>query len=225
MRDAVRALIARYGWITLSEDELIERVLRAMRGRPPPADLERLVITEYTIALYDACCQTVNLDRRERAYTDVFNYLYRAATKRWPTMAGEVAQQALSLTFERIETCQSPITFLTFAIWQLRRAHTEILRATDQAVPLDEIDESVVQLLVDTLTGIDPECLELLAAMIRGLPERQRQTIFWKYFAGWSDAAISARTGDSLNNVRVLRNRGLERLRGDQRLREICVEA
>ena len=225
MKDAVRTLIARYSWSALPEDELVERVLRALHRRPPPADFERLIITQYTIALYDACRQTADIDRRERAYTDVYNYLYRAASKRWPAIASEVAQHALSLTFERIQTCQSPVTFLTFAIWQLRRAHTEILRGTGRAVPLDQIDVSVAELLVEAAAEIDPDCLELLLAMLRSLPERQRQTIFWKYFAGWNDAAIGARTGDSLNNVRVLRNRGLERLRSDQRLRETCVEA
>ncbi len=58
---------------------------------------------------------------------------------------------------------------------------------------------------------------------MRRLPERERQVIVLKYVEGVSDEVISQRTGLSVGNIRVLRTRGIGRLRLDQRLRDMCL--
>jgi RNA polymerase sigma factor (sigma-70 family) len=191
-----------------------------------PVVLEQLITSQYKLALYEACRQTADLDHRRRAYSDLFCYLYRAAYNRWPDIAEDVAHRALILTCDKLGDCESPIAILTFAMWQTRRAATEIFRTRKKEVSLDEIADSGVdfaQPVVDS-PRFDQDCLRLLLEMLLQLSERQRQVIALKYVDGLSDAIISERTGLSITNVRVLRNRGLKRLRQNQRLRDTCAD-
>jgi hypothetical protein len=65
--DAVRELIARYGWSLLSADDLVERVLQAAWMEGVTVVLEQLITSQYKLALYEACRQTADLDHRRRA--------------------------------------------------------------------------------------------------------------------------------------------------------------
>jgi RNA polymerase sigma factor (sigma-70 family) len=224
-------LIAKYGWTLLPADDLVELALQAARMEDPPVGLERLITHQYKIALYAACRQTADLALRKRAYSDLFRYLYRATHKRWPDMAPEmaeeIAQRAMLLTYEKLDDCRSPAGILGFALGQARRACTELVRIRQKEVSLGWLTERGAELVQPPPEPprFDQDCLRMLLDTLGRLSERQRQMIALKYFEGLSDTVISERTGLSIANVRVLRNRGLNRLRADQRLRDTCVEA
>lgn len=218
-------LIAKYGWSLLSEDELVETVLHTIQTEGAPGGLEQTIGRHYMLALYEACRQTTDLNRRKLAYADLGRYLYRAARNRWPDIAEEVAHRALILTYEKIDDCKMPGAILTFALWQARRAVQEIARLRHKEVSLEAITEGGED-VAEPPPGppqFDQDCLRLLLDAMRRLPERQRQVIVFKYFESVNDDVISQRIGLSLNNIRVLRNRGIARLRQDQQLRDACL--
>jgi RNA polymerase sigma factor (sigma-70 family) len=224
-RDAIRTLIAKYGWSLPPEDELVELVLQTLQREGAPGGLSQAIWCQYALALYEACRQTTNPDRRKRAYADLARYLYRAAYSRWPDIAEEVAHRALILIYEKLDACKVPGAFLTFTLWQARRAAQEIVRLRQKEVSLEGIAESGVDLALPSAEPprFDQDCLRLLLDAMRRLPERERQVIVLKYVEGVSDEVISQRTGLSVGNIRVLRTRGIGRLRLDQRLRDVCL--
>ena len=225
-QDAVRASIAKYGWGLLPAEELLERVLHSAPQKVATQSWEPLIVGQYALALYEACRQTTDLERRQRAFNDLYHYLYRAAYNRWPEQAAEVAQRALVLTYEKLADCNNPAAILTYALWQARRAFTEIRRRSEKELSLDQIAASGLDLVlpIEEMPIFDQDCLRLVLDALRHMPERQRQVIVLKYLDHLSDETISQRVGLTVANVRVLRNRGLKRLRADPRLREICVE-
>jgi len=219
---AVRELIERHDWALLREDDLVELVLSSAQPGAPPTDLERRAIHYYTTVLYRACQQDGDLDRRERAYYELFRYLFRAAYNRWPELAEDVTQRALVLVYEQIDRCRHPGAFLAFALYKLHHAFQQERRARGTDWPLEEIGQGAVEASSVTLYSylIQQEQLHMLLVAIGQLPdERQRKVILRKYFAGLSDEEISARLGIAVGNVRVLRHRGLARLREDEELR------
>ena len=58
----------------------------------------------------------------------------------------------------------------------------------------------------------------LLQAIERLPDSRQRSVVLWKFFGGLSDEDIGHRLDITSGHVRVLRHRGLDRLRGDAQL-------
>jgi RNA polymerase sigma factor (sigma-70 family) len=222
--EVVRELIARYNWTLLREEELLGRVLDALRLEDWSSDMVQQVTSQYTIALYEACRQTNDLDRREQAYTDLFRYLYRVAYNRWPDLAGDLAQRALVLVCEQIERCQSPATFLMFAFYKLRQIATATTRLRSD-LPLDQpvLRNAITEPDTVEFQLIQQECWQVLLEAIKGLPDLQQQTIALKFLAGLSDEEISARLRIRAGTVRVLRHRGVVQLRENRRLRESCI--
>jgi RNA polymerase sigma factor (sigma-70 family) len=220
-RPIVRALIAQYDWALPREDELLARVSDAVRANAMPANLDRVA---YSVALYEACRQSEDLSRREGAYQELFRFLYRAAYNKWPALADDVTQRALALVYEQIDRCQGSSTFLSFAFFKLRQALTEERRAQAKETPLDEIEPSAGDRLedreeVEIRLNLE-ECLPILIdAIARLLDERQQKVLLLKYVEGLSDEEIGARLRITAGHVRVLRHRGLAKLRRDGRLK------
>lgn len=223
IRHVVRALMAEYDWALPREDELVAWVLDSIGTEDPPAGLERAT---YSIALYEACRQTEDPDRREGAYEELFRFLYRAAYNRWPELAEDATQRALILVFEQIDRCQGPGTFLGFAFYKLLQAFKEEQRARGKEIAVDTIRPGSAESVQTTLgSRLDQEdCLRTLVDTITHLPdERQQKAILLKYFGGLSDEEIGARLQITAGYVRVLRHRGLAQLREESRLRD-CLE-
>jgi RNA polymerase sigma factor (sigma-70 family) len=224
---AARSLINRYAWILLSEEDLMTLLLQTNPAETDYARLERHARTCYSTALYEACHQTDNIERREHAYHDLAHYLYRAAYNRWPDLAEDVTQQALLLVYEQIERCHSPATFLRFALFKLLQAFkAEMTRKPAADVPLlDDDQEGAVSNDPDESLSDNLEHQEFVQALVEALQrlpdERQRHVVVLRYIAGQSDSMIAQRLAISANHVRVLRNRALERLRNDASLQQI----
>jgi RNA polymerase sigma-70 factor (ECF subfamily) len=229
-RRIVQALIEENGWALLSERELAQRVLRAHPHPAPAAELEmrRLVQHQYTIALYEACRQVQNAARRECAYRELHRLLYRVAARRWPELAEDSAQRALVLVYEQIDRCRDPGAFTAFALYKLRHAIHQERRARGQEIAVDE--GLLAQLYADTVTPaaqVDRrECCQVLLAAIQRLPDkRERAAIAYRFLGGLSDAEIGKALGITAVHVRVLRHRGLRRLRDDEQLSAYVEQA
>lgn len=219
--DVVHSLITTYQWTVLPAEKLATLVANAMRLEDPPDDLNRFVIARYTIELYNACRQADDLELRERGYTDLFHYVYRAAYQKWPDLAEDATQRALLLVYQQIERCANPVAFRSFALFKLRQAVTDIQRRMQSDQPL-EVDgpgasSTGEEALEDVLMKRE-DIITLLDALKR-LPHSQRQAIFHKFFDGLGDDEIAGQIGTTAGHVRVLRCRGLERLRQDPALR------
>lgn len=212
----VRALIKKFEWALLSEDDLVELVLDS-REMISPNNLERQIKHEYTIALYEACWQTEDLSRRERGYQELFRILFRVAYNRWPELAEDATQRALLLVYQQIERCRDPAAFLGFALYKLRQGFKEEQRTRDKtAVPKS------LNIVTDQQgTQVGNDSLPILIEAIENLPnERQQKAILLKFFGGLSDRDIAARLEVSVANVRKLRHDGLVRLRQDKQLQD-----
>jgi len=221
-RAVVSTLAARGAWTCASEDELVDRVLRAAVPGASAATFDRLARHYYSTLLYEACCQHTDPQKREAAFGDLHRFLYRAAYNRWPELAEDAAQRALVLVYEQLDRCREPGTFLAFALNKLRHACQQEQRARKgSTVALDDFDD----LLADGRAAPLAEHLlseESTAALLRAierLPDpRQRSVVLWKFFGGLSDEDTGKRLGITSGHVRVLRHRGVDRLRADAQL-------
>jgi RNA polymerase sigma factor (sigma-70 family) len=222
----VQALIKKYDWALLQEEALVELVLSSIESEVSPAEVKRLTKHRYTMALYEACRQTEDLDRRERGYHELFRFLFRAAYNKWPELAEDAMQRALLLVYKQIDRCQNPGTFLAFALYKLRQAFKDEQRARgikrEMSRPSPEIHQVIAerdwparQWCLD-----QQELLQVLLDAIKRLPnDLEQKAILLKFFGGLSDAEIGERLGITVDYVRVLRHRGIARLRKDKRLR------
>ncbi len=218
-RRIVQALIAQYDWALSSEADLVKQVLDTVPPDASPDEMRREAIHHYTTVLYEACRQDEDPHRREQAYRELHRYLYRAAHNRWPELAEDATQRALVLVYEQIECCREPGAFLAFALWKLRHAVQQEQQARSQS--LERIGHGVEgEPAVTTDPLAHRERVRVLTAAIGRIPdERKRETIVLKYVAGWSDEEIGARLEVTASYVRVLRHRGISRLREDEQLR------
>jgi RNA polymerase sigma-70 factor (ECF subfamily) len=222
-RRIAQALLEENGWSLLSEQELAQRLLRADPRAPSRAapELRRLAQHEYTLALYAACRQTQDAVRRETAYRELHALLYRAALHRWPELAEDAAQRALVLVYEQIDRCREPGAFVAFALYKLRHALKQEQRARGrERAASDGLLAQVEADLPPPAAQVDRQerTQALLAAIGRLRNERERAAIAYKFIGGQSDAEIGASLGVTQGHVRVLRHRGLRRLRQDQGL-------
>lgn len=211
-------LIARHNWTVLSPEELVKRVQHALQPTSTPTDIEQMVKNVYTTALYDACRQRNNPDIRERAYSELSRYLYRAAFRRWPEHAEDITQQALLRIHQRIDQCRQPERFRAFAVYMLLWARKELAGKLPDDTGLDQADDRVAdhqQDSIDTMLIGDERLQVLVEALGRLTDERRRKVVFLKFFWKASDAEIGEQLGMTVGHVRVLRNRALNQLRDD----------
>jgi RNA polymerase sigma factor (sigma-70 family) len=223
-RRVVRALIQKYDWALLEEDELVGLVLGSTQPEAPPAELKRLTRHHYTIALYEACRQTQDAKRRERGYHELHCFLYN----RRPELAEDAAQRALELVHEQIERCRNPAAFLTFAFYKMRDALKREARLVGKELPLVEMEESLSDRTASPAQSPleQGERIRALVEAVRRLSDRRQQkVIILKYLGGLSDEEIGERLGLTVSNVRVLRHRGITRLRMDEDLKDYFRES
>lgn len=224
-RRFAQALIEENGWSLLSGTELAARVARAhpsLALDEATAKTRQLIQHQYTIAMYEACRQENDLELRERAYLELHGLLYRAAIRRWPELAEDAAQRTLVLVYEQIDRCRDPGTFVAFALFKLRHALKQEQHARGHEIAADESLFAQVRADAPPLAAqVDrrERCRALLAAIARLPDQRERAAIAGKFLGGQSDAEISETLGVTTGHVRVLRHRGLRRLRQDKGLR------
>ena len=221
-RSAVSALAARGGWTCASVDELADRVWQAAGPDVSAATFHQLAKHHYSILLHAACSQQADPHQRDAAYADLHRLLYRAAYNRWPELAEDAAQRALVLVYEQLDRCREPGTFLAFALNKLRHAFQQEQRARKgNAAAIDDLADVLADgragALAERLLS-EERTMALLQAIERLPDPRQRSVVLWKFFGGMSDEEIGTRLDITSGHVRVLRHRGVDRLRADAQL-------
>lgn len=223
-RATVRDMMVNYEWRLAAEKELIDRVIAIAPESVTQSKLRTLVLQEYTLILYEACRQNDYDQRKELAFTELYRFIYRAAIRKWPDMAEDLAQQALMLVYEQIEHCRKPAAFLKFALFKLRQTETQLTRVLEKTRAEGQ-EEPYHQRCAGGqspspyMQAIRSEQLQVLLQAISQIPDsRKQEVIIHKYFLGMSDEEIAMRLDITANHVRVLRNRGIARLKKDVNL-------
>jgi RNA polymerase sigma factor (sigma-70 family) len=240
-QEVVHQLIARYHWQLLDGETLSRRLFEraqsaAISEREP---LVKLAITLYCEEWYAACSSEG--ERRSLAYSELAHYLYDSARHKYGNndMAQEIAHDALILVSEQLGSCQKPGAFLAFVSLKLWNAATSYLRQRDRQTQRTEAlpDESTEYAgATADLKDADPTpeervvSSELTTTLLTRVGELMQQSprahpqfkaVLLKFLYGYSDEEIAGELDTEVQNVHVLRSRGLKRLREDPLLKEL----
>lgn len=232
-------LCAKYNWQLIDADRLaqaLRKKLTHLMGDP-----RRALVREYYSQLYAACRDAENPTRRERAFTELGEMLYRVAFNKFGAeTAAEIVNNALAMIWEKLGACRSPETFLDFALYKLKAAATDqrrferhnttrFLVQTQTALQADRADEGDESPLdAGESGGMDVaeiaqkhECAHAVLMAIDTLPNKnQREVLTLDLTEDIDDVDIAARLGLSQANVRKLRFDGLRKLRQNPLLRD-----
>jgi RNA polymerase sigma-70 factor (ECF subfamily) len=114
-------------------------------------------------------------------------------------VASDAVAEAFAQSLRRGEALRSPKAWVWRAAFQIARG--ELKRRSALAPPSDERSYEV------------PEPAWELIAALRSLPERQREVLVLRYYAGYSAGEIAGIVGSAAATVRVHLSRGRRRLR------------
>jgi RNA polymerase sigma factor (sigma-70 family) len=242
----VRKLMEDNDWRLLSEGVFVEAVLeRITPGHTvEPEQLRKWCINTYCRdALYPACLGEQGLQRQERAFTELAMYLHRLAYWRWPQVAEDAVQEALLIIYKKVDRCRNPGAFLAFAIQQLRDAARKSMRVETRTLSLDDLlerdlygnisaDEGVGSMEEEGVekavlyADLRRQFVTLIEDMRLENPRAHRQldAVWLRYFRELSNEEIATVLETTPEEVSVLISRGLKKLRGDKRLRELAEE-
>lgn len=141
---AVRNLAARFRWGLLTESAWIAA---AQKINPEPENdkaARRACLTVYSRTLHAAC---QDRRRQNRAYRELYDYLFPQAYARDRSLAREATHDAITLVFRsftepKLAKCRIPEAFLFFALGKLRDAIKRIYYERNGErgnVPLDDL--------------------------------------------------------------------------------------
>ena len=237
--EAADRLLARHRWRLLDRADLARRVLEHLRGGGA-GDAQRAATHAYSLALHAACSGGEGRERQNRAYDELFRYLYDIALQRFPGAHEEIAQRALARTYTAFERCRQPGAFLAFAIQQLLDTARSLRREQPPTQSLAEPggpDQAPLGELLPDERQSDPADLAIagelrarfaqLAAEFLGRhprAARQFEALRLKFIDGLDDQTIAERLGNSVRNVYVLRARAIEKLRAEPAWRALAIE-
>lgn len=180
------------------EDDLVMLVNQARRGEPTAATklVRRFLRPSYVVAL--------GIVRR-------------------PSDAEDVAQDAIAVAFERLDTCREPARF---GGWLLQIVRNRALNFLDKRRLRDVPDAEPTE-PEDTTTAADPALAgtqRRLLAALDGLNETQREVVLLHDLEEWTHAEIAASLGISevmsRQHLFTARKALRARLDGDAPLRE-----
>jgi RNA polymerase sigma factor (sigma-70 family) len=237
--EAVDRLLARHSWQLLDRAEFARRALTHLRGGAA-SDARRAATHAYSLTLHAACSGGDGVERQNRAYTELFRYLYDIALQRYPSAHEEIAQQALAHIYTTFERCRQPGAFLAFAIQQLldtaRSLRREQPPLRSLAAPSSVAEVELGELLPDerqtdpsdaVIAGeLQARFAQLATEFLRVHPRAARQfdALRLKFIDGLDDQTIAKQLGNSVRNVYVLRARAIEKLRAEPAWRALAIE-
>jgi RNA polymerase sigma factor (sigma-70 family) len=227
---AVIQLSQRYDWQLLNHSDFVRQTLEQLLAGNA-SDVHRAVLLVYSHTLYQACSGNEGNERQNRAYTELFHYLYDCACSRQFDQAEELTQQAITKVFENYHTCRQPGAFLAFAMQQLfgvvRVQRREQARTTPLAEPAGEQDEGSPdpseQVIKEELHS---RFLALADEFLQKHPRAHRQfdALRLKFIEGYSDTTIAQLLDVSVDHVYVLRNRAMSKLRAEEQWHALANE-
>ncbi|MEM7129669.1 MAG: sigma-70 family RNA polymerase sigma factor [Chloroflexota bacterium] len=230
-RPTIERLAKHHKWRLASVDELMECVgYKSQKMQLHQVNCGRLGLTCYSRYLYDACCTSDN-SRRERAYTELDNYIRGVSQSKWADLGEEVASLAIHIILEKLTNCHTPEAFLHFVNYKILDARKRIIYANDREAKIGD----TLQAHLLHLHRLYGQCVEKqveeqegfhqLYRAVQKLPnERQRTVILLRYIDGLSDQEIAEWLQITPGNVRTLRSRGLEKLRHNDELRRYFLD-
>jgi RNA polymerase sigma factor (sigma-70 family) len=236
---AVDGLLARHRWQLLDRAEFARRALDHLRSGAA-SDAQRAATHAYSLALHAACSGAEGFERQNRAYAELFRYLYDVALQRYPGAHEETAQRALAHIYTAFDRCRRPGAFLAFALQQLfdtaRSLRREQSPAHSLAAPHSAGEIALGELLADQrqadpshaiIAGELRARFGLLAAeFLRKHPRAARQfaALRMKFIDGLDDETIADQLGKSVQNIYVLRARAIDKLRAEPAWRALAIE-
>jgi RNA polymerase sigma factor (sigma-70 family) len=235
---AVDALLDRHEWRLLDRPEFARRALDQLR-RSVARDAQRAATFVYSQALHTACSGAEGLERQNRAYTELFAYLYERALRRYADMGEEVSQRAIASTFANFKRCRQPGAFLAFALQQMLDAARSLRREqqpNERAAPVGAHEQALGDQIADQRQPDPAEALiagelhtrfeQLAQEFLRKHPRAAKQfaALRLKYIDSLDDMTIAAQLGVPVKSVYVLRTRAMEKLRAEPAWRALAAE-
>jgi RNA polymerase sigma factor (sigma-70 family) len=234
--EAVDALLSRHEWRLLDRAEFAQQALGHLRSGIAH-DARRAATFAYSQALYTACSGAEGLDRQNRAYTELFHYLFESALRRYADMGEEVSQRAIANTFTNFQRCREPGTFLAFALQHMLDAARSLRREQQpHTAPTGTYERALGDQIVDQRQPDPAEALiagelhmhfqQLAQEFLRKHPRAARQfaALRLKYIDGLDDTTIASQLGVPVKSVYVLRTRAIEKLRAEPAWRALAAE-
>jgi DNA-directed RNA polymerase specialized sigma24 family protein len=231
---AVDLLLARREWQLLDRKEFGRRACDYLRDGIASNAL-RAAIYVYSQALHAACSGAEGPARQNRAYTELFHYLYDSALSRYPDICGEVAQRATTGVFFNFVRCRQPGTFLAFALQRLLDAARAVRH--EQAHGLAAGAVGPLYGLIPDAHQPDPGDAAIAAEFHARLAQiadeflqkhpragKQFAALRLKFIDGLDDYTISQLLKTPVKNVYVLRSRAIEKLRAEPSWRALAAE-
>lgn len=128
--------------------------------------------------------------------------------------AADLVQQVLMMTLERLRAgkLREPERLASFVFGMCRMVVLDLRRTRARR-------ERLLAVYGDDVPAADPAtapCLDRrrLLQCLEGLPERERSVLVMTFYEDQAAPAVAQALGLSEGNVRVIRHRGLQRLRG-----------
>lgn len=127
-------------------------------------------------------------------------------------LARDLAQDALLLTIEKLRRgeVREPERVGAFI---LGVARTLAGRQRSRESRFSPLEEAAVEIAAASVAPPDPLARERVRDCLQALPETQRAVVVMTFYAERSGSDIAASLGLSAENVRVIRHRGVGRLR------------
>jgi RNA polymerase sigma factor (sigma-70 family) len=119
--EASQGILARWGWRLLAAEELAQRAEAHLMGSGRGAVTSLQIIRHAALRLYGhelyQACGHQDVAIRERAFTELWNYLYPIALYRAEdaAMAQDATQETLLTVWEKRTQCRDPHSFLNWA--------------------------------------------------------------------------------------------------------------
>ena len=129
--------------------------------------------------------------------------------------AHDLAQDALLLTLQKLRAgeVREPERIGAFLLGVARTLANRRLERAGRAQPLDEVADQLVTPALEPGGGVDAIAHLRVAPCVEALPETQKAVVLLSFYAEQTSAEVAASLGLSSGNVRVLRHRGVARLR------------
>ena len=227
------SMLARRRWQLVAADDLAHSAEQLLRdGVVGNAGLA--VLNAYTQALYRACAGLDGLERQQRGFIDLFQYLqdcaWRFAGDLGTEERAEVVNQALAEIYYRFiehgdparyTAVRNPNAFLWLSVQQLRNVirkwHNNALPPWDVAT---ELRPGPAEHEPEHFMAGRELSEQVRLCFARSLQHHKKArlqllVVWMRYIEGMEYADIGTRLDMSVANVRVLHSRGLGQLRKD----------
>ncbi len=137
-------------------------------------------------------------------------------------LARDLAQDALLLTIDKLRRgeVREPERIGAFI---LGVARTLAARQRGREARYSPLEEAAVEVAAASVAPPDPLARDRVRECLRALPEKQRAVVVLTFYAERSSSDIAASLGLSAENVRVIRHRGVGRLRDCMGLTEAAA--